>query len=341
MITKMKPQLSLLIALVIFTNLIYISDVNASEATPGIYIERINDRSHALVPGLQSQYKICADSRQLYKRLFEQGGAGWEAVKKSLPDGYNVRAITAPEPDWAKEGVGKQTEKEYFFGEKYALYQYRNRYEISEAERCALIRHEDLVIDIDDGNQRTLATLKDKKETKATPGVSKIPLALQYKTHKVKRMPSPLTIRQKNDEALDVISHEEKIAKLLSLLFADTQSNRTPGVALSYDTKVTENLKDAMGYEESNASPVTIPRANDEHTIAGQPCDIISAKNMRSRLWYWDKMHYYPGLIERPILLKKEVTNQSKKVVGTEEAVKFRVLSEIDHSVFELDPSLK
>ena len=196
----MKPQISLLTALVILANFIHVNNVSAGEATPGIYIERINDRSHALVPGLQSQYKVCADSRQLYKRLFEQGGAGWEAVKKSLPDGYNVRAVTVPEPDWAREEVGKQTEKEYFFGDKYALYQYRNRYEISEAERCALVRHEDLVIDIDDGKMRILVTLKDKKAVMSTPGAGKTPLAHQYETHKVQRMPSPLKIRQKNDD---------------------------------------------------------------------------------------------------------------------------------------------
>ncbi len=48
----------------------------AGEVTPGVFIERINERSGALVPGLKSQYKIRADGRQLYKRLSEQGGAG-------------------------------------------------------------------------------------------------------------------------------------------------------------------------------------------------------------------------------------------------------------------------
>ncbi len=337
----MNYRQTLLVTLTLLSNLIVMGALQAAETIPGIYIERQVDRSQALVPGLKAQYKLCADQRQLYKQLLDQGGAGWEAVKQSLPDGYNVRAVTRPAPDWLRKKVGLQNEKEYFFGQKYALYQYRKRYEISETEQCALIEHEDLVIDIDDGSMRYLVTLKDKQAVNATPGVSHIPLALQYETHKVNRMPSPSMIQQKNDEALDQISHDEKIARLLSLLFADTHSNRVPGVSLSYDRNLTDNLEDAMGYEEHNASPVVIPRANDEHVVAGQACDIIAAKHLRSRIWYWDKMHYYPGKIGRPIILKTEVTNQNEQVVGLEEAIKFMVFSEADDSIFELDSSLR
>ena len=325
----------------VFANFIEVDQLKADEKTPGIYIERLKDRSPVLVPGLKAQYKLCSDNRQIYRQLFEQGGAGWDAVKESLPHGYDVRAAAAPEPEWKKEKAGTHIEKEYFFGDEYARYEYRNRYEISEAERCALIRHEDLIMDIDNGTTRYLVTLKNKKLVNATPGVGHIPLGLQYETHKVSRMPSQLTIREKNDAALQDISKEERIARLMSLLFADTKSNRVPGVGLSYDTTLTEKIKDAAGYEESNVSPVVIPRSNDEHFIAGQPCDIISAKNLRSRLWYWDRMHYYPGALDRPILLKTEVKDRNGKVVGTEEAIRFRVVPEIDHALFELDTSLR
>ena len=337
---RLLPR-ALTIALVLAANLIGVNASIAAEETPGIYMVRINDRSGIVVPGLKAQYKICADSRQLYKRLSEQGGAGWDAVKTSLPKAYDVRAVTEPEPDWKREKVGQQIEKEYFFREKYARYQYRNRYEISEAERCALIRHEDLVIDLDDGRSRYLITLKDRIVANATPGNGRKSLALQYRSHKVSRMPSQLKIRERNDQALQAISKQERIARLLSLLFADTKSNRVPGVGLSYDPALTGNIETAVGYAESNFTPVVIPRQNDEHFVAGQPCDIIAAKDLRSRLWYWDVMHHYPGALERPVLLKTEVVDPNHKVVSTEEATEFHVLSEIDDSVFELDASLK
>ncbi|MCU7830067.1 MAG: hypothetical protein KZQ85_13460 [Candidatus Thiodiazotropha sp. (ex Myrtea sp. 'scaly one' KF741663)] len=337
----MKHQLVISIVLILFSHLIEVDELQAGETTPGIYIERVVDRSRALVPGLKAQYKICADQRLLYKKLFEQGGVGWEAVKQSLPKGYNVRAVTAGEPDWEKEDVGRQIEKEYFYGEKYALYQHTRRYEISEVARCALIEREDQKINLDNGTERYLITLKDKRKLQAVPGVGQIPLAQEFESHKVSRMPSAKRIRNKNDEVLDEISKDEKIARLLSLLYADTTSKRPPGVGVSFDPKVADNLREAMGYEESNVSPVVVPRANDEHFVAGQPCDIISAKNMRSRLWYWDKMHYYPATVERPILLKTELTKKNKEVVGSKEATKFSVLKDIDNSVFELDPSLR
>ena len=337
----MKGQLTISLALALFFCFIVVTVSSAGQQTPGIYIERVNDRSNAIVPGLKAQYKICSDSRQLYKRIYDQGGAGWEAVKGSLPNAYDIRAVTEPEPDWVRKNVGMQTEKEYFFGEKYALYQYRNRYEISDAERCKLIKHEDLVIDLDNGAMRYLVTLKDKRIANVTPGAGNASLALQYESHKVRQMPSALKIQKQNAAALQSISKEERVAKLLSLLFADTSGRRVPGVALSYDKELTGKIKNAAGYEESNYTPVVIPRRDDEHLVAGQPCDIISAKNMRPRLWYWDEMHYYPGALDRPIILKTEVTNNKKNAVGTVEATVFRILFKIDGSVFELEGGLQ
>jgi len=315
-------------------------ELAASDETPAVYIERINDRTHALLPGLKSQYELCAKNRRLYKSILDQGGAGWDAVKQTLPVGYNVKSVTLPEPDWNKEGIGKEEEKEYFSGTRYALYQYRKRYEISEIGRCSLIKHDDLVIDIDNGTNRILVTMKDRKDVSATPGVTAIPLALQYESHKVQIMPSPKMIRDKNDVDIEPIAKEEKITKLFSKLFANTKANRVPGATWSYDTDLTQKIKKAAGYEESNVSPVVIPKANDEHIVAGEPCDIISVKNHRTRLWYWDTMHHYPGKLERPIILKTEVANPKGEILQNNEALIFRVLPEIDNSVFELDPSL-
>ena len=309
----------------------------AGEVTPGIYIERINDRSRALVPGLKSQYKICADSRQLYRRLYQQGGVGWNAVKQTLPAGYNVSEATAPEPDWEKEGVGRQLEKEYFFGNQHALYQYRMRYEISETDQCALIQHQDLVIDIDDGRQRHLATLKGLKQVQSTPGTGQPPLSLQYESHKVEHMPSPLAIRDKNDQALESINRDERIARLLSLLFSNTEARRVPGVNLSYDPDLVARIKRGLGYEQSNAVSGDMPKANDEHMVAGQACDIISATNLGGRTWYWQRMHHYPGKLERPIILKSEIVNRKGNLVSRKEAISFLVSPEIQASVFVLD----
>ncbi len=102
---SIKYQFAMAAGLALSASLLFSQMAGASEETPGIYIERLNDRSKAVVPGLKSLYKSCADSRSIYKRIFEQGGAGWNAAKESLPVGYNVKAVTLPEPDWDRESA--------------------------------------------------------------------------------------------------------------------------------------------------------------------------------------------------------------------------------------------
>jgi hypothetical protein len=46
-------------------------------------------------------------------------------------------------------------------------------------------------------------------------------------------------------------------------------------------------------------------------------------------------MHYYPGPIERPIILKEEHKNRKDKVVALKEAKEFQVVQDIDDSLFE------
>jgi hypothetical protein len=80
---------------------------------------------------------------------------------------------------------------------------------------------------------------------------------------------------------------------------------------------------------------ITLPQSNDEHIVVGQGCDIIHAKKMSTRLWCWDEMHYYPGPIERPIILKKEHKNRRDEVVALKEAREFRLVSDVDDAMFE------
>ena len=136
----------------IIANFMVTASVCANQETPGIFIEREFDRSNAMVPGLQSQYRVCADQRELYRKIYLQGGVGWQAIKQTLPEGYNIKEATLPEPNWKQERVGINVEREYFFGDKYAHYQTQNRYEISDKDQCALIKHQDLKIELDDGS---------------------------------------------------------------------------------------------------------------------------------------------------------------------------------------------
>ena len=321
----------------IIANFMVTASVCANQETPGVFIEREFDRSNAMVPGLQSQYRVCSDQRELYRKIYLQGGVGWQAIKQTLPEGYNIKEATLPEPNWRQERVGINVEREYFFGNKYAHYQTQYRYEISDKDQCALIKHQDLKIELDDGSDRHLITLRDKVNIQETPDAGGVPLAKQYRSNKVDRHKSTVSARVDNNKALDKIGKEEKVARLLSLLYADTQGSSAPASELSIDKDLTKNVHDAIGYKEDKATQVTVPRANDEHYIAGQPCDIIEAKDLKARLWYWSKMHYYPGVMERPILLKTEVRGANGKSMGTKEAKVFRIMPSIDDKVFTPD----
>jgi hypothetical protein len=332
----MKIKLIVLAAILSVPFLLQISiEANAEQELPGIYLSRVVDRAPVIVPGLKSQYKVCADQRSLYKRLFDQGGVGWAAMKDTLPAGYNIKAATAPEPDWEGQKVGQQFEREYMQGDKYALYRVAFNYEISDVKSCKLSKREDLEIELDNGRERYLITLKDKINASAVPGVSDLPLKKQYKSHRVKKLRGAAMSRKEHQQALDEIGKDERLAHLLSLLIADKKSSRLTGVNVSFNSEIADEIKKAMGYEEDNYSKTAMPKSNDEHLVAGQPCDIINAENMSTRLWYWDEMHYYPGLIERPIILKEEHKNRKDKVVALNEAKEFRLVSHIDDSVFE------
>jgi carbamoyltransferase len=76
----------------VFANFIEVDQLKADEKTPGIYIERLKDRSPVLVPGLKAQYKLCSDNRQIYRQLFEQGGA--EALYYTGGSALNIVANT-------------------------------------------------------------------------------------------------------------------------------------------------------------------------------------------------------------------------------------------------------
>ena len=57
------------ISTLVIVNILMSTQACANQDTPGIFIEREFDRSNAIVPGLQSQYRVCADQRELYLSL--------------------------------------------------------------------------------------------------------------------------------------------------------------------------------------------------------------------------------------------------------------------------------
>jgi len=309
--------------------------------TPAIYIERTIDSSRSLVPAMRGLYQTCVEKRLVYKRSYEKGDISWALLSSDIPEGYNVQADPLPEPDWKKAGVGMEREEEYFQGDQYAKYTYKTSYEFSEIDRCAMRKSESLSIELDTGRERFLVSLEGKLNPSALPGTRKIPLSMQYKRHHVERLISPVLLRRKNDAALAEIGKDERIARLLSLLYADTKTNRVPGVNVSFDPKTVDNFKELVGYREDNLGKSELPQANDEHYVLGHGCDIISAENFHGRLWYWAKMHHYPSIMERPVLLKSEVTSTSRQLLAVEEATAFKVLPRIDDAVFELESGLQ
>ena len=308
---------------------------------PGIYIERNIDSSSAMIPALQGLYFACAETRLAYKRAYEQGGVAWAILSEDVPKGYNVPLDPMPEPDWQKEKVGVDREEEYFWGDKYAKYTYKTSFDFSEVDRCVMVRHESLSIELDTGIERFLVSLDEKLAPSALPGSGKMPLSMQYKHHDVERLTSPVLLRRENDAKLAEIGKDERIARLLSLLYADTETNRLPGVNVSFDPKAADKFKELVGYTEDNVSAGALPRANDEHYVLGHGCDIIGAENFHGRLWYWAAMHHYPTIMERPILLKSEVTSSNGKRLSVAEALSFKLLPRIDDDVFELEAGLR
>ena len=70
---------------------------------------------------------------------------------------------------------------------------------------------------------------------------------------------------------------------------------------------------------------------------AGEACDVFTMGKGGDKLGsscYWSKMHYYPGVVSRPIILRTVFkSSQDQEII--DKAVVFRKLKHIDAKIFE------
>ncbi len=306
---------------------------------PAISIEYLDDQSAALIPLLKSQYGLCVSEKRMYQSIQSQGIA-WDAAKKDLPPGYFVGGNPQPEPDWIKEKVGIFTEKQYLFGDKYAQYVYRIKYTFSNDGRCRLLKTESLKIEKDDGVYRYMITLSEKIQAGATPGSGGPTLSSQYKYKQVRRMDSRALSNRQATANLAPLKNDPAFAALISQALSDSTVSRTPGTKRQANQHTIDLMDKAFQISVSKANIGSLPLANDEHIVLGQPCDIVSSKTFPGRAWYWQPMHTYPGPVDRNIILKTESTTFGAANISVKEAIRFEVKSSLDDAIFVPEPDL-
>lgn len=311
---------------------------HAETSPPAISIEFRIDRSDMLIPNLRMQYQQCVNTKRMYQTIRQQGIA-WAAASRDLPAGYQVNGAADPEPDWAKRAVGIHREQEFFFGDKYAHISFMKEYSFSEDGHCRLQEKESVSMEKDNGTYRYQITLSDRIPASALPGSGNVPLYQQYRKRGIRRHESQIVIRNKAAGALSALRGDPALATAINRLLADPSTSRTPGTTPHASRRGVDSLSNSFQISVDRWSPPNpLPRGNDKHLVLGQPCDIISSGSLAERNWYWHRMHYYPGPLERPIILKSEVNFGGNTSI--KEATKFKVSTTLDPVLFEPAPDL-
>ncbi len=312
---------------------------------PAIFIERIIDKSEIVVPQIKMQYDWCVTQKRVAQKAYREKSVAWPAMAESLGNKYvlNIRADPVPEPDWKRLGVGISTEEEYFYGIKYAVIRHGKKFRISENDgRCRLIVYGEYEKqDIDNGKFRYKVTLRDKAHPIAISG-GPIPKILQFKHAKVIQSISPVRVRQTNDENIKKLTkaYPERILSIANKLFSRQVTHlAVPRTASRTDA---EPIKDAFKLDERISSERHVgpggPGGNADVHVAGQLCDIVQSKVTKVKLYYWHKMHYYPSIMERPIILKSIQRFAHHTVV--EKATRFEVRKRFKDEIFEPPPGI-
>ena len=316
---------------------------------PAIYIERKIDRSETLIPKLKMQYEWCAKQKNVARKAYLDKSITWPAMKESLSPEYllGINALPRPEPDWNKEGVGMVREEEYFHNDKYAHIRYGKKFRISENDGlCRLETYGEYEKqDIDNGEYRYKVTLKNKKVIASLAGKPILKNDL-YKYTKVKQSKSPVLIRKQSDAQLKKLAedHPERLGDMVNRMFSKP-GGQTAWPDSGWKPKASKDdaelVKDVFQLKETPGTKIgePYPRPNYENIVLDQLCDIVESKLTKGRVWYWKKMHHYPTVMERPIILKKEQKIGRKLVI--EEATRFEVHKQFNDNIFEPPPGIK
>ena len=322
--------------LISYAHFLIIFECNAANHTsqqPAIYIDYRDDQSSALIPPLRTQYQMCVSEKRLYQSIKQQGIA-WKAAQRDLPPGYIVDGDPLPEPDWKKEKVGIFKEQQYHFRDKYAQLAYRTNYSFSNDGLCRLIKTESVNIEKDNGKYRYLITLRNRIPAGASPSSGGISLATLYKDKSIRRMNSRAITHKQAQSNLAKLKNNPGLADLVSRGLADSTISRTPGTPARANQHTIDLLDKATQISVSKAVSGVLPKANDEHIVLGQPCDIVSSKVLPGRSWLWQPMHKYPGPVARNIILKTESTPFGQSSKSVKEAIRFEVNKDFDSAIF-------
>ncbi len=306
------------------------SNISAAELK-ALVIESVNDQSQTIIPGIKAQYDLCVQIKEIQQKTKREYPQIWPSMKKSLKPGYNVDAKPANEPDWQGLGVGITTHKEYFHGNHYAKYKQLKKYTISEDGYCALTIEKSESREIDNGKHRYLINMKGYiTNAGSVSGSSTSP---PYKKIKVSRYVSPVITRIENDREINqLVNDQPEVIRYLNTLL-DSGANHISGTSPGISRDTVDILRKSFGIEEDKGDPnVQIPRAGDENFVLGYICDIVSSTSFKTRQWYYKRMHHYPSIMKRPIILRSEVT--LGKRVAIKEATRFQFLDRLDDKIF-------
>jgi len=295
-----------------------------------INIEFVEDQSQTIIPGLKAQYRLCIQKKESILKTKREHPEIWPAMKSSLRPEYKINAGADPEPDWVALAVGKNVSREYFYGDNYARYSENSRYKISKDGLCRLIIDKREKREIDNGQHRYLINMHGYIQNRGSlGGASGQP---PYQKIKVNRTVSPVISYRENDRELNnLVNNHPQVMQYINRLF-DSGANRVSGSG-GLSKATVDKLRDAFGIKEDRGdSNIQTPRANDEHFVLGNACDIVTSKNLNTRLWYWQRMHHYPTVMRRPIILKSEVKMGNR--IATKVATRFLVQDSIDPRIF-------
>ena len=261
--------------------------VYAEQSSPAIHIESRIDNA-TLRTLLKNMWKLCVQEKEMLKTAKHSNNPVWpimmEALKEERPD-YDIDAGLYTPTDWSQFAV--DSDREYFFNDKYAIYKKRITYTLSKDGQCRILSTTKKTATLDDGRFRYLVNITKGTAVKFQSGV--------------------VTIRE-NDKLLRSQENEATLLTVVDQLAVPTKK-----------------------------LPATI---GSERVVGNYSCDYkVLFVGDQSKICYWDRMNYYPSVLNRPVILK------SITVLGNEKNIKqaevFEVTKEIVGSIFVPGPDIK
>jgi hypothetical protein len=125
--------------------------------------------------------------------------------------------------------------------------------------------------------------------------------------------------------------------RYVSPLVTRTRGRQTLRNAMQNNPGLDGALADTMmnaGLGEISRAGADIGKVTGHDTVAGQQCDYhATGPGKGVEICYWSQMTRYPGILERPIILKSVVVLGGE--TNTKQAVLFETMPQIDSNIFQ------